>query len=150
MVRRLFEAVGLQLGWRASSTVCLSVVYADKTVMSSPFKYTIPHRSRKVLDRHQCSHRALSAFLVQPIDSPSYRFPTQVAILAATFSSQTPNGRTAYSGGLDKRLREWDFETGQNRVLGKADDALSTVTACGESGIVVTGSWDSKLRVWDP
>ncbi|KAJ9120917.1 hypothetical protein QFC22_002852 [Naganishia vaughanmartiniae] len=77
-------------------------------------------------------------------------FPTQVAILAATFSSQTSNGQTAYSGGLDKRLRQWDFETGQNRVLGKADDAISTVTACGDSGIVITGSWDSKLRVWDP
>ncbi|KAJ9111131.1 hypothetical protein QFC19_001330 [Naganishia cerealis] len=69
---------------------------------------------------------------------PPTIFPTQVAVLAATFSSQTPNGRTAYSGGLDKRLREWDFETGQNRVLGKADDAISTVTACGDSGIVIT------------
>ncbi|GHJ84219.1 hypothetical protein NliqN6_0621 [Naganishia liquefaciens] len=81
---------------------------------------------------------------------PPSVYSTQAAILAATFSPQTSNGRTAYSGGLDKRLREWDFETGQNRVLGKADDALSTVTACGDSGVVVTGSWDAMLRVWDP
>ncbi|KAJ9093436.1 hypothetical protein QFC21_006467 [Naganishia friedmannii] len=90
----------------------------------------------------------MSALQVGP--QPPSVFPTQVATLAATFSSQTSNGATAYSGGLDKRLRQWDFETGQNRVLGKADDAISTVTACGDSGIVITGSWDSKLRVWDP
>jgi len=83
------------------------------------------------------------------LESPSKPsiYSTPAAVLSATFGS-SPS--TAFSGGLDRRLREWDFTTGQNRVIGKHDDAIQTVTWCPEQNIVITGSWDSTLRVWDP
>ncbi|RSH76665.1 uncharacterized protein EHS24_005412 [Apiotrichum porosum] len=68
-------------------------------------------------------------------------------VLAVTFGS-SPD--IAYSGGLDKRIREWDFKTGECRVIGKHDDAISAMAWIPEHNILVTGSWDKSIKIWDP
>lgn len=57
-------------------------------------------------------------------------FSHPAAVLTAVFGSSS---NVAYTGGLDKRVREWNFETGQCRVLGKHDDAISTLAWCSTS-----------------
>ncbi|KAL1405067.1 mitotic spindle checkpoint protein Bub3 [Vanrija albida] len=79
--------------------------------------------------------------------SPPQIFSHPRPVLAATFDS-TPN--TAFSGGLDRRVRQWDFGTGDNRVLGKHDDSVSALVWIPEQNILVSGSWDKTLKVWDP
>ncbi|ORX37704.1 WD40-repeat-containing domain protein [Kockovaella imperatae] len=74
-------------------------------------------------------------------------FTHPAAVLSVTFGSSS---NTAFSGGLDKRVREWNFETGQCRVLGKHDDAVSSIVWCPEKQILLTGSWDQTLKVWTP
>jgi cell cycle arrest protein BUB3 len=77
--------------------------------------------------------------------------PTPSAILCAQFSLTHPN--IAYSSGLDKRLRQWDFDRGQERVIGKSEGEGAGVMACLtvlRDGRVITGGWDGCLRVWDP
>jgi cell cycle arrest protein BUB3 len=61
--------------------------------------------------------------------TPSLAHPA--AVLAITFGS-TPS--TAFSGGLDKRVRQWDLQTGQCRVLGKHEDAVSSMVWCEDFG----------------
>ncbi|WVR08075.1 hypothetical protein IAU60_005121 [Kwoniella sp. DSM 27419] len=78
---------------------------------------------------------------------PPQIFSHPAAVLTAEFGS-SPN--VAFSGGLDKRVRQWDFETGQCRVLGKHDDAISSLVWCPEYNVLITASWDSTLKVWDP
>ncbi|WOO86141.1 Mitotic checkpoint protein BUB3 [Vanrija pseudolonga] len=79
--------------------------------------------------------------------APPQIFSHPRPVLAATFDA-TPN--TAYSGGLDRRVRQWDFSTGDNRVLGTHDDSVSSLVWIPEQNILVSGSWDKTLKIWDP
>lgn len=74
-------------------------------------------------------------------------FPQPRPVLAVTFGS-TPD--IAFSGGLDRRIRQWDFKTGEERVLGKHDDSVSTLAWIPEHNILISGSWDKSIKVWDP
>lgn len=52
------------------------------------------------------------------------------AILTSAWSSTTSN---AYSAGLDTRVREWDLERGESRVLGRHDAAVGSLVWCPET-----------------
>lgn len=40
--------------------------------------------------------------------------------------------------------------TGEARVLGAHDDAVSAMVWIPEQNVLVTGSWDKTLKVWNP
>ncbi|WVN86826.1 uncharacterized protein L203_101999 [Cryptococcus depauperatus CBS 7841] len=44
----------------------------------------------------------------------------------------------------------WNFGTGLVQVLGKHDDAVQSIVWCPEYSVLVSCSWDSTLKVWDP
>ncbi|KAL7425158.1 mitotic spindle checkpoint protein Bub3 [Cryptotrichosporon argae] len=79
--------------------------------------------------------------------TPPQIFSDPRPVLATTFGS---SASTAYSGGVDHRVREWDLEAGQCRVLGKHDDAVSSMAWLPAHNLLVTGSWDRTLKVWNP
>ena len=56
----------------------------------------------------------------------------------------------AYSGGLDGRLRGFDLNTSSQLSLVGHEDAVKCVECCPELGLVVTGSWDKTVKLWDP
>ncbi|ELU09330.1 hypothetical protein CAPTEDRAFT_21337 [Capitella teleta] len=56
----------------------------------------------------------------------------------------------AYSGGLDKTLKAYDFNTNSETQVGSHDSAIRCVEYCPEVNVVVTGSWDSTVKLWDP
>ena len=71
------------------------------------------------------------------------------------------------SGGLDRTLVSYDFTAQKQTSLGihfrmviiyhthyfssgSHDDAIKCVEYCSTLGIVITGSWDRSLKIWDP
>jgi WD40 repeat protein len=64
----------------------------------------------------------------------------------------TPDGRRALSLSGDKMLRLWDPESGQTlRTLEGHTGSVHAVTLAEVDGepVVVSGSWDATVRVWD-
>eukprot|EP00485_Elphidium_margaritaceum_P004954 CAMPEP_0202691228 /NCGR_PEP_ID=MMETSP1385-20130828/5996_1 /ASSEMBLY_ACC=CAM_ASM_000861 /TAXON_ID=933848 /ORGANISM="Elphidium margaritaceum" /LENGTH=357 /DNA_ID=CAMNT_0049346597 /DNA_START=43 /DNA_END=1116 /DNA_ORIENTATION=- len=56
-----------------------------------------------------------------------------------------------FSGGCDHRLYAFDLNKAQRTLVGTHDAPIRCVQVCGSfaSSVVVTGSWDKTLRVWD-
>ncbi|CAI8013250.1 Mitotic checkpoint protein BUB3 [Geodia barretti] len=68
------------------------------------------------------------------------------AVLDCCFSDPSH----AFSGGLDRRLLHSDLATQQSSSLGSHEDGIRCVEYCSEVGVVVTGSWDKTIKLWDP
>lgn len=56
-------------------------------------------------------------------------FQHPAAVLSICFGTSPMTG---FSGGLDKRVRQWDFGSGQCRVLGKHEGPVSAMVWCTE------------------
>ncbi|XP_065184635.1 mitotic checkpoint protein BUB3-like [Sycon ciliatum] len=55
-----------------------------------------------------------------------------------------------YSGGLDSTVRGFDFNTNTDVTLGQHDDTIKCIKYCNELGVLLTGSWDKTIQIWDP
>lgn len=56
----------------------------------------------------------------------------------------------SYSGGLDHTLKMFDFNSGTEMTVGTHDAPIRCVEYSPEVNVVVTGSWDSSVKLWDP
>ncbi|KAK0528084.1 mitotic spindle checkpoint protein Bub3 [Tilletia horrida] len=56
----------------------------------------------------------------------------------------------AASGGVDRRVRLLDTKTGTSEIIGKHDMPVSRIRYSAETKLLITGSWDRTLKVWDP
>jgi len=59
-------------------------------------------------------------------------------------------GQTALSGGLDMTLRMYDLTSRQETLMGEHKKPIKCVEYCKEERIIVTGSWDGTVKLWDP
>jgi hypothetical protein len=63
----------------------------------------------------------------------------------------TADGRRAVSASLDKTLKVWDLDSGQElRTLAGHSASVSGVAVTADGRRAVSASWDNTLKVWDP
>ncbi|XP_074928589.1 mitotic checkpoint protein BUB3 isoform X1 [Chelonoidis abingdonii] len=67
---------------------------------------------------------------------------------AEFLTSQDPTH--AWSGGLDQQLKMHDLNTDQENLVGTHDAPIRCVEYCPEVNVMVTGSWDQTVKLWDP
>lgn len=79
-------------------------------------------------------------------NSLQHMYTHQYAVLDCCFYEQTKT----LSGGLDRTLKMYDFSSQSDMVLGNHVDAIRCVRYCAELGLVITGSWDKTVKLWDP
>lgn len=56
----------------------------------------------------------------------------------------------AFSGGLDKTLKTYDFVAQKESMLGIHNEAIRCVHYAPETNLIITGSWDKTVKLWDP
>ncbi|RKP36432.1 WD40-repeat-containing domain protein [Dimargaris cristalligena] len=76
------------------------------------------------------------------------QYETAAAVLDACFAGTSP--KRIYSGGLDPVVRGWDIETRTQVSLGTHEAPVKCVKFADAHGVVVTGSWDKTVGLWDP
>lgn len=55
----------------------------------------------------------------------------------------------AWSGGLDSKVKMFDIATSSETVIGTHAGAVRTVEVAPENNAIVTGGWDSMVKLWD-
>lgn len=70
----------------------------------------------------------------------------QAAVLDCAFGNTSG---VAFSGGLDQSVRRQDLETRQPTTLGEHAAPIRCVEYCPLLDVVVTGSWDKTVCLWD-
>ncbi len=74
-----------------------------------------------------------------------HSYKHKMAVLDCCFSDTYH----AYSGGLDKKLLSYDFIAQRESVIGEHDQAIRCVLYSPSYGLIITGSWDRFIRLWD-
>ncbi|KAJ8025970.1 Mitotic checkpoint protein BUB3 [Holothuria leucospilota] len=67
------------------------------------------------------------------------------AVLDCCFHDQTH----VFSGGLDNTLKMYDINKNAEETVGKHDHAIRCVEFCPDVNVLVTGSWDQTVKLWD-
>jgi len=70
----------------------------------------------------------------------------QAGVLDCCF---TERGSSAYSAGMDRCVKLFDFTANKETIVGAHDKAVRCLEFSSELGVVVSGSWDETLRAWD-
>lgn len=74
-----------------------------------------------------------------------FKYSHSTPVLDCCFS----DGTHAWSGGLDCTLKSYDFNSGMEMVIGNHNAPIRCVEYCPEVDVVITGSWDQTLKLWD-
>ncbi|TRY59394.1 hypothetical protein DNTS_004304 [Danionella cerebrum] len=79
-------------------------------------------------------------------NSQRLKYTHSAPVLDCAFSDSTHS----WSGGLDNQLKTHDLNTDQGSVVGSHEAPVRCVEFCPEVNVLVTGSWDMSVRLWDP
>lgn len=72
-------------------------------------------------------------------------FEQKSAVLDCCFTDATHG----YAAGLERQLNGLDFNTGEQSTLGYHEAPIKCVEYCSDLGLLVTGSWDATVKLWD-
>lgn len=72
-----------------------------------------------------------------------HKYSHDSAVLDACFTDAVHS----YSGGLDKVLKSFDFNSTKETTIGSHNNAIKCVEYCSEVNGIITGSWDHHVKL---
>ncbi|XP_005089574.1 mitotic checkpoint protein BUB3 [Aplysia californica] len=79
-------------------------------------------------------------------DSMRFKYTHSAPVLDCCFYDAVHS----FSGGIDKQLKMYDFNSSSDQVVGTHDAPIRCVEYSPDVNLVITGSWDSTVKLWDP
>lgn len=74
------------------------------------------------------------------------KYPHMMPVLDCCFQDPIH----VWSGGLDAQLKTFDINSSTETTFGTHENAIRCVEYSPDINCVVTGSWDSTVKIWDP
>ncbi|XP_026470651.1 mitotic checkpoint protein BUB3 [Ctenocephalides felis] len=78
-------------------------------------------------------------------NSMRHKYNHKLPVLDVCFSDAVHS----FSGGLDKTLIQYDFNTNSETVIGVHEKTIRCVEFASDINCVLTGSWDGTVKIWD-
>jgi cell cycle arrest protein BUB3 len=101
--------------------------------------------------------RSSNLLLVSSWDQSVRLYDAQQNQLRARFDGASPvldccfsDDSKGFSGGLDRAVKMHELNTQTESVLGYHDQGVRCVEFADATGQLVTGGWDSAVKLWDP
>jgi len=79
-------------------------------------------------------------------DKIRFRYDHPVPVLDSCFLDSV----NTWSGDIKGNVFAYNINTGSQIQTGQHNDAVRCIEFCPEVGVLVTGSWDKTIRLWDP
>ncbi|CAD6198718.1 unnamed protein product [Caenorhabditis auriculariae] len=134
--------------------------YSGATIVAAPNEFKVPYTTHvpisKVQFSKECNQRLLAVsgwdgtvhiYAVGPvgqIEEKRFYFHGK-SVLACTFAGYNK----VASGGLDQIVRLVDIDSGRETNLGTHAMPVRCMEYSSQSGLIVSGGWDSQIKLWD-
>jgi cell cycle arrest protein BUB3 len=87
---------------------------------------------------------------VRMYDAVENELKSEMNVGAIVLDVSMASPHIGYSGGLDGTVKSYDFNTNQVSDLGAHMQAAKCVEYSSTHSMLMTGSWDKTLKLWDP
>lgn len=87
---------------------------------------------------------------VRLYDAVSNQLKVQYSHDAPVLDAAFQDNYCCWSGGADKKVKKFDFQSQSETVVGHHTEPIRSVGFIPEVNLVATGSWDRHVKLWDP
>jgi len=120
-------------------------------------EYQLPNAPEDAISAVKFAPNSSQFLIVSSWDRSVSLYDVQSRVLRMRYHHSAPvldvsfqDAVHSFSGGLDNTLKMYDFNSNTETLIGTHEKPIKVVENCPEVNGVLTGGWDTFVKLWDP